>query len=87
MITTALLDLIFAFILVVLSPLLGFADVVLNSNFASSIATAGGYYHSLNTLLPVDTMLEILAVSLAFEGAYLLYKLIMWGLSKVPGIN
>jgi hypothetical protein len=87
MITTWILNLLFDFIGLVLKPLSSLADVSLNSGFATSLATASGYYHSLNTILPVDTMLEILGISITFEGVYLLYKLIMWVIKKVPGLN
>jgi hypothetical protein len=87
MITTALLDLLYFLLHILLSPILGFSDVVLNSSFTSSLATASGYYNSINAILPVDTMLEILGISLAFEGAYLIYKLIMWVIKKIPTID
>ena len=87
MIITALLNTIFVFLNFLLTPLSSMADVVLNSSFASSLSTASGYYHSLNGILPVDTMIEILGVSLAFEGGYLIFKLIMWVIAKIPMLN
>lgn len=87
MIITAILNLVFVFLGFVLSPLSLLGDVSLNSNFASSLATASGYYHSLNVILPMDTMLAILGVSLAFEGAYLIFKLVMWIIAKIPTLN
>jgi len=87
MITNGILNILFAFISLILYPLHSFSDVVLNSAFATSLSTASGYYNSLNAILPVDTMLEILGVSLAIEGAYLTYKLLMWIIKKIPMIN
>ena len=87
MITTALLNLLYGIIYVITSPIRLLSDVSLNSSFGTSIGQAGGYLHALNTLLPVDTMLDILGVSLAFELGYLTYKLIIWVLEKVPFIN
>ena len=87
MIITAFLTIIYNFILLILSPLSLLGDVSLNPGFASALTTAGGYYNSLNSILPVDTMLAIFGVSLTIEGAYLVYKIIMWVLSKIPGIN
>lgn len=87
MILTALLNLIYQFLSFILSPILNFSDVVLSTKIATSIATASGYYHSLNSILPVDTLIEILSVSLTFEGLYLFYKLIMWVIKKIPTIN
>ena len=87
MILTGLLNLIFVILGLILSPLINVADVTLSSNFSSAITNASGYYHSLNSILPVDTMLQILGVSLVMEGAYLTYKLIMWVIQKIPTIN
>lgn len=84
MIITAILNVIFTFIQFILSPLLLLPDVTLDPNFSSSLTTAGTYYHSLNGILPIDTMLQILGVSIALESAYLFYKLLMWLLRKVP---
>ncbi len=87
MITSAILQLIYGFIYAITSPLRLLDDVALNSNFATSIQTASGYYHSLNDILPIDTMLAILGISLLFEGLYLTYKLIMWVIKKIPTIS
>ena len=87
MIITAFLNLVFVFLQFILTPISLLGDVVINSGFTNALSTASGYYHSLNAILPVDTMLEIFGVSLAIEGAYLLYKIIMWIIRKIPSIN
>jgi len=87
MIITAILNLVYVFLGFILSPLSLLGDVSLNSNFASSLATASGYYHALNGILPMDTMIEILGISLAFEGGYLIFKLLMWIIKKIPMLN
>ena len=87
MILTGILNLIYLFLTIILSPLLLLGDVVLPSGFTTAITNASGYYNSLNTILPVDTMLTILGLSLAIEGAYLTYKIIMWVIQKIPTLN
>jgi len=87
MIITALLNILYFIISLLLAPIASFSDVTLSSSFTSAITTAGGYLHSLNAILPVDTMLTILGVSLTFELAYLTFKIIMWVLRKIPTIN
>lgn len=87
MIITAILNVVFVFIGLILSPLSLLGDVSLNSAFASSITTASGYFHAINAILPVDTMIQILGVSLAIEGAYLVFKIIMWIIAKIPTLN
>jgi hypothetical protein len=87
MITNAILSILYTFIYTITSPLRLLGDVVLDSNFASSIITASGYYHSVNTILPMDTMLAILGISLAIELAYATFKVIMWVIKKIPTVN
>lgn len=87
MIISSLLNLIYIIIGLILTPLSNLPNVVLDSNFETAITNAGGYYHSLNAILPVDTMLQILGVSVVIEGAYLTYKLIMWVIQKIPTLN
>ena len=87
MIITAILNTVYVFLGFILSPLSLLADVSLNSNFASSLTTASGYFHAINAILPVDTMITILGVSLTIEGAYLVFKLIMWIIAKIPTLN
>lgn len=87
MIITALLNLIFIVLSFILTPISLLGDVSLPANFTIAITNSAGYYNSLNTLLPMDTMIQILELSLAIEGAYLTYKLIMWVIQKIPTIN
>lgn len=87
MIITAILNVVYTFVNLVLYPLSLLPNVTLNSNFNSAITTASGYYHSLNVVLPVDTMITIFGVSLALEASYLTFKLIMWIIKKVPMLN
>jgi len=87
MIITALLKIIYIFILGITSPLRLLSDVSLPSEISTAITNASGYYNSLDAILPMDTIIQILGVSLTFEGLYLLYKLIMWVINKIPGVN
>lgn len=87
MIITGILNIVYDFLSLVLTPISLLGDVTLSPNFADSITKAGGYYHSLNAILPMDTMIQILGVSLVIEGAYLTYKLIMWIVQKIPTLN
>ena len=87
MITNSIIDLLFSLISFLLTPITSLADVVISPEITDALTTTSGYLHSINTILPVDTMLEILAVGLAFELGYLIYKLIMWVIKKIPTIN
>jgi hypothetical protein len=62
-------------------------DVVLNSNITGSLSQIAPYYISIDTVFPIGALLAILFFELAYEGAYLLYKLIRWAYIKIPGIS
>jgi hypothetical protein len=87
MITDGIITLLYGAVLILTSPLRLLNDVSLSSSFNSSITTAGKYFHSLNEILPISTMIEILGISLAFELAYLTYKGIMWVIKKIPSVD
>ena len=88
MIITAFLNIIYVFILGITYPLRILNDVTLPAEITTTaINTASAYYHSIDTILPIDTMIQILSISLTFESLYLIYKLIMWVIKKIPTIN
>lgn len=87
MITSAILYLLYATIQVIISPILLFSDVVLPEGIANAIGTAGMYVAPINIFIPVDTLVTILLLYLQIEGFVGLYKLIMWGIKKIPTIS
>jgi len=87
MIITALLNLVYAFVALIASFFTGLADVVLPSGITTAITAASGYYTSLNTYLPLNTAITIVAFDVVFETAYFIYKMIRWAYQKVPMIN
>lgn len=87
MITDILLNIIYQFVYTISLAVSSFGDVAADNNITTAITTFKTYYVSLNSYLPIDTIVAIVAFSLAFEGVYFLYKLIRWGYQKVPGIS
>lgn len=87
MITTGILYLIFAFIALVLSPLLLFPDVAVNSSVASAISTAGQQIGALDLVIPTSTFITFFLLFLAVETGIFTYKLIKWVYIKIPGVN
>lgn len=87
MITSGILDALFSVLSTILSPLTSLSNVSLPTDIASAIGNASGYYNSLNSIIPVDTMLTIFGVFLAFELGYFTWKAIMWAIRKIPSIN
>ena len=84
MIITLFLNMVYAVIYIITSPIRLLPDVVLNTGFNGAITTATGYVSGLNGFVPVDTLLTILEVFLTIESAYLLFKLIMWVIKRFP---
>ena len=87
MITTVILNIIYFVVGVLISPITLLPDVSLSGSFGSAITSASGYLASFNGFIPIDTIIEIFGVSLLLEYYYLLYKIAMWVLRKVPTIN
>lgn len=77
-----------AFIILIFNTLNGLFSLLPNVStanpFISSVATASGYLYGLNGILPVDTILLILAFYVAFESFYLLFKVIYWIIRRFP---
>lgn len=87
MIVDFLIKIVYYFVYGITLVVSQFGDVPDNNAITTSIATLKTYYVSLNSYMPLDTILAIVAFSLTFEGVYFLYKLIRWGYQKVPGIS
>jgi hypothetical protein len=58
-----------------------------NSAIIAGINTFGGYLSPLSNILPLGTILLILAFEVVFETAYFGYKVIRWVYQKLPFIN
>ncbi len=87
MITLGILSILYAFIWATTYPLRFLSDVVLDSGITSSITTAGEYLSIMNFVIPISTLASVIAIFLSIEGSILTYRLIMWTIKKIPGIN
>jgi len=87
MIVDFLLYLIYGAVLLLTLPLRLLPDATLPIGFTNSITTASGYFHSFNSFLPIDTLLSILGSILLIEAGVVAYKIIMWVITKIPGIS
>jgi len=57
----------------------------LPSQIVSALDTLQGYLQKANTIVPVDTLLTILALVFTFEAAILTFKFVNFILKKVRG--
>lgn len=84
MITAAILWLIWGFVTVAISPFMLLPDVSLSSGFGAAISTAGQYLSPFNTIIPVDTMIYMVGIFIAYETGYGIYKITMWVIRRIP---
>ncbi len=87
MITTLVLNIFYAFAYGISLIVASFGDVVPNNLITTSIVTIKGYYMSLNSIVPLETIVAIIIFDLTFETAVFIYKLVRWGYKKVPTIS
>ena len=57
MIFTAIFDIFYFVVSLLISPITLLSDVSLSGSIATSIATASGYLSGINAFIPIDTMI------------------------------
>lgn len=87
MIVTALLNIVYVFVLGITTLIAQFGDVSTNNSITSAVVALKSYYTSLDAFLPLGTIVAIIAFDLTFEGIVFTYKLIRWAYQKVPMVN
>lgn len=87
MIFTAIFNLLYLSLYFLLTPIRNLEDVQQSNTITDAISTASGYISSLNTYLPMTTLIAILTLVLLIEGFYLGHRLINWAIRKIPTIS
>jgi len=87
MIITAILELLYLAISVLLYPIKQLPDVSLPANISTSIVSAGSYFSSFDFIFPVSTFLIIMGIVLSVEAGVVIYKIVMWLIKKIPTIS
>lgn len=87
MIVTIILYLLYGVIYLISAPLRLLSDVSIPAGLSSAISTGSGYLASVGTFIPVDTILQVLAAMLVVEAGVLTYRLVVWVITKIPGIS
>ncbi len=87
MITSFLLTLIYNVINLIITPIREAAVVTLDSNIGTAIATASNYLANINQVFPATTLLTVFSLFLSIEFLIFSYKIVMWIIRKIPGIN
>jgi len=71
----------------IISPLLLLPDASLPDGIVSAVSEASSHLAAVEVVVPVNTILAILAAFVAIEAAIFTYKGIMWLIKKIPTIN
>jgi len=87
MITSAIIYILSGALFAVLSPLLLLSDVSLTSGIGQSIISAGQYLSILDPVIPVATIIAVIALLATIEISIAAFKVIKWVYKKIPGIN
>lgn len=87
MLLDLIINIIYGFALLILEVFSLLGSVNIGGDFADAIDYIVPLLSSVNNILPVDTIIAILAIDLVIELGIFGYKAIKWAYSKVPGIN
>jgi len=78
---------IFAVLYALTYPIRLLPNVSLPSDLTSAISSASGLLSSVNSFLPVDTLLSVLSAIIVVELVVISYRIIVWVLTKIPGLS
>lgn len=84
MITTTILNVIFTALSALTQLITKLPDVTEISGISTAIANASAYIHSLNSFLPMTSILLVLGVVIAYETGYFGFKIIYWIIKRIP---
>lgn len=87
MITTGIILIFIAFANSIIFALSLFGTAELPPEIVNSMDAFAGFYSTLNTIFPVDTVLQIIAIQVIIELSILTYRLFKWGYTKIPGVG
>ena len=70
------------------SLLIGFLPTGhLSSSFTSALTQLWGIINTFSYLIPVDTLLTLVGLVIAFDIAVLLWRVVNWVIRKIPGMQ
>jgi hypothetical protein len=87
MIATAILYIFSALLFTLTLPFRLLSDVVLPAGVSNAINEASGSLAGINSIVPVDVLLDVLWAVVALEVGILAFKGLNWIIRKIPGVN
>jgi len=87
MIVNLALTVLYFVLLVVTSPIRALSDATLPSGLSTALSDASSGLYTVGQVIPISTLLTVLAAMLAIEGTIFAYKIVRWAYRKIPGIS
>jgi hypothetical protein len=87
MIATAILYILSAILFTLTLPFRLLSDVVLPAGITTAIDEASGSLAGINSIVPIDVLLDVLWAVVALEVGVLAFKGLNWVIRKIPGVN
>ena len=89
MILSAICYVLYSILYVITLPLTALSDVSSNGAIISAVVSASGYFSAFYQLIPAvtTTLLAVISFDIIFETFYFTYKVIYWGIKKIPTIS
>lgn len=84
MISSTFLNIIYGLLWLITRPFALLPEVTLSGDFATSVNNASNLIYSLNSFIPVDTIVLLLKVALTIELFYFTYLVTMWVIKRFP---
>lgn len=87
MITQILLNVAYFLLTLVLSPLSLLPTATLPDGFTGAVYDMGGYYISLNKVIPIDALIPAFLFTIIVISALLVFKLVTWLIERLPFVG
>ena len=84
MIWNLFIQLVYNLVYLITLPIRLLPDINMDSSFANAMTTASGYLKSMDSFIPVATLIFIIKLYIVIELGYLTYKGIMWFIKRFP---
>lgn len=85
MITTAVLTIIYTFIIFLVAVLP--TSTGLSTEVTDAITNVMEIAYNFDFIIPMDVVIDVLLIAVGFHAGVLAYKALMWVARKIPGIN
>jgi len=84
MIITIILTIIYGFVYLLTAPIRLLPDVSINAGIGQAISTLSTYVGTVDSFLPISTLLTVLGLFVSIEVILAGYKIIMWIIRRIP---